>query len=94
MKIMISQPMSGKTEKQIKEEREAIIALIEKEGNEYLDTVLDISEGLSPIYYLGESIKKMSEADGVIFMSGWESARGCIIEYNVAKMYGKYIREV
>ena len=58
---MISQPMMGKSTKQIKEERENLIQTLESEGHQIIDTVLDISEGLSPVYYLGESIKKMSE---------------------------------
>lgn len=94
MKIMISQPMMGKSDKQIKQERQSLIEMLEAEGHQVIDTVLDISEGLSPVYYLGESIKKMSEADAVVFMPGWENARGCRIEHEIALEYGKYIREV
>ena len=36
----------------------------------------------------------MSEADAVVFMPGWENARGCRIEHEIALEYGKYIREV
>lgn len=94
MKIMISQPMMGKSNKQIRKERESLIKTLESEGHQVVDTVLDISDGLSPVYYLGESIKKMSEADAVVFMPGWENARGCRIEHEIALEYGKYIREV
>ena len=94
MKIMISQPMMGKSDKQIKKERENLIEMLESEGHQVIDTVLDISEELSPIYYLGESIKKMADADAVVFMQGWENARGCRIEHEIALEYGKYIREV
>lgn len=94
MKVMISQPMMGKSTKQIKEERENLIQMLESEGHQIIDTILDISECLSPIYYLGESIKKMSEADAVVFMPGWENARGCRIEHEIALEYEKYIREV
>lgn len=93
MKVMISQPMARKSTKQIKEERETLIKEIEAEGNEVIDTVLDIGEKLSPVYYLGESIKKMADADAVVFMPGWENARGCRIEHQIALEYGKYIRE-
>lgn len=94
MKVMISQPMNGKTDKQIKKERQKIIEMLEAEGHTVIDTVLDISEGKDPIYYLGKSIQYIAEADGVVFMSGWKDARGCLIEYEVAKKYGKFIREV
>lgn len=94
MKIMISQPMAGKSYKQIKKERENIIKSLESEGHEVIDTILDISEGLSPIYYLGEAIKRMAEVDAVVFMPGWENAKGCRIEHEIALEYGKYIKEV
>ena len=91
---MISQPMMGKSTKRIKEERRELVEQLTKEGHDVIDTVLDISEGLSPVYYLGESIKKMSEADAVIFMPGWSNARGCRIEHEIALEYGKFIKEV
>lgn len=94
MKVMISQPMNGKTKRQIERERKALVKEIEAEGNEVIDTVFDISEGLSPIYYLGEAIQSMADADAVVFMPGWEAARGCRIEHDVAQEYGKYIKEV
>ena len=37
---------------------------------------------------LGKSISLMSEADLVVFAPGWENARGCRIEHEVAKEYG------
>lgn len=92
MKIMISQPMRGKTNEQIRKEREELIKQLESEGHEVIDTVLDISECKSPIYYLSKSIELLDKADAVIFMKGWENARGCKIEYQVASEYGKFIK--
>ena len=94
MKIMISQPMAGKTEEQIREERKDLVLDLQSLGHEVVDTILDISENKSPIYYLAESIKLLDEADAVVFMPGWENARGCVIEHEVAIMYGKYIKEI
>lgn len=93
MKIMLSQPMNGKTNEQIKEEREALVKKLEAEGHEVLDTIFDLEEDKSPIYYLAKSIEMIDKADGVIFMKGWYEARGCRIEYDVATNYGKFIRE-
>lgn len=93
MKIMISQPMRGKTEEQIREEREALVKRLQEEGHEVIDTVLDISENKSPIYYLSKSIELLDKADGVVFMKGWQEARGCRIEHQVAVDYGKFIKE-
>lgn len=92
MKIMISQPMKGKTNQQIREERNELVKKLEFEGHIVIDTVLDISENKSPIYYLSKSIELLDKADAVIFMQGWEKARGCKIEYQVALEYGKFIK--
>ena len=41
MKIMISQPMRGKTDKQIRDERKALTEALEREGHEVVDTVFE-----------------------------------------------------
>lgn len=95
MKIMISQPMRGKTEEQIRLERESLVKELEEEGWEVLDTIFTdkAPEGCKEsIYYLSKSIEALSKADGIIFMVGWEGARGCRIEYEVAQQYGKFIK--
>lgn len=92
MKIMISQPMRGKTEEQIRSEREELVRQLEKQGHEVIDTVLDLSKGKTPVHYLAKSIELLAEADAVVFMKGWENARGCRIEYRVASEYGKFIK--
>lgn len=94
MKIMISQPMRGKTEKEIKDEREALVRELQEEGHEVLETVFeDFDCYASPIAYLARSIEFLDKADAVVFMKGWENARGCRIEYQIAKDYGKFIKE-
>ena len=45
----------------------------------------------SPIAYLARSIEFLDKADAVVFMKGWENARGCKIEYYVAQYYHKFI---
>lgn len=92
MKIMISQPMKGKKEEQIRSEREELVRQLEKQGHEVIDTVLDLSEGKTPVHYLAKSIELLAEVDAVVFMKGWENARGCRIEYSVASEYGKFIK--
>lgn len=95
MKIMISQPMNGKTEKQIKDEREELVRKLEEEGHEVLDTVFtDFDCYASPISYLAKSIESLDKAEAVIFMSGWENARGCKIEHEIAVKYHKFIKEL
>ena len=94
MIIMISQPMEGKTSKQILNEREELVRELQNEGHIIIDTVLDISENKSPIYYLAKSIELLDQADAVIFMKGWQEARGCRVEHFIALEYGKYVKEL
>ena len=95
MKIMISQPMNGKTEKQIKDERKYLIQELEEQGHEVIDTIIkDFDDEVSPILYLAKSIEFLDKADGIVFMKGWEDARGCVIEHLIAEKYHKFIKEL
>ena len=92
MKIMISQPMKGKTEEQIRTERENVIKELEAQGHEIIDTVFDFGPEKNPIHYLAKSIETMAEVDCVVFMQGWNQARGCRIEYQIALEYSKFVK--
>ena len=94
MKVFISQQMRGKTTEKIKEEREQIVQELEKQGYEVINSILDISEGRSPVFYLAKSLELLDEADCVVFMKGWQEARGCRIEHMTAVEYGKFIKEL
>ena len=95
MKIMISQPMNGKTEKQIKDERKYLVQELEEQGHEVIDTIIkDFDDEVSPIFYLAKSIEFLDKADAIIFMKGWENARGCVIEHLIAETYHKFIKEL
>lgn len=92
LKVMISQPMRGKTNEQIRKEREELIKRLEKDNFEVVDTIIveDAPKGYSEaIYYLAKSIEFISKVDIVYFMKGWENARGCKIENQVCQEYGK-----
>ena len=90
MKVFISQPMNGRTEAQIREERSILEDRFKLSGDEVLDTIFEIKTD-NPIIYLAKSIEQLAIADQVIFMKDWEKARGCRIEYEIAKNYGKEI---
>jgi len=96
MKVMISQPMRGKTNKQIREERESIVKQLEQQGHEVVDTVIDdFIEGEGDNYAikcLAKSIEFMANVEALIFMPGWENSRGCIIENRIALEYGKFVK--
>ena len=88
-KIFISQPMRGKTKEEIVKERDAVIEYLK---NKYpdcsiIDSVLDLGENRSPVYYLSKSIELLSTADLAVFMPGCNEARGCKLEYLIATAY-------
>lgn len=87
--------MRGKTKEQIMSDRNALVERVKQcyPDAEIIDSVLDISSEHNDIYYLGESIKLMSQADLVIFMGGWEKARGCVIEHDICKRYNIKLKE-
>ena len=94
MKIMISQPMKGKTNEQIRKEREMLVHKLELKEYEVVDTIIteeppkNIDEA---IYYLSKSIEFIGKVDAIYFMKGWEKARGCKIEHEVAVEYNKQV---
>ena len=96
MKVMISQPMRGKTNEQIHNERESLVNQLTNEGHEVVNTVIDdfiLGNGNDyAIGCLAKSIEFIAYVDAIVFMPGWENARGCRIEYEVAKNYGKFVR--
>lgn len=91
MKVMISQPMKNRTEEDIREERKHIIEKFNNMHIEVIDTIF-IEEAPEDnnvgIYYLGKSIQEMSKVDALFMCDGWREARGCRIEYLVAREYG------
>lgn len=97
MKIMISQPMTGKSTEQICYERRDLVKQLESQGHEVIDTVFNF-EGKDPyndgLFYMGHSILAMSEVDAVVFMPGWDKSRGCKIEHELALRYGLFIKEL
>lgn len=99
MKIMISQPMRGKTDDEICEQKNRITKMVEGMGYDVVNTLFSNPESMKdrllergvaqvPIYYLAMSIDAMSLCDAVIFCKGWENYRGCRIEHEVASAYG------
>ena len=91
LKIFISQPMNGKTTEEIENERNYIINRLTTQFPrvEIINSFFkDAPHDTKPLWYLGESIKLMSEADVVFFCNGWQTTRGCQIEHDCALEYG------
>lgn len=98
-KAMISQPMNGLTDEEIEKNRDKAIRHLERLGYKVVNTLLkddwynnssmkDIGVMNIPVYYLARSLESMSFCDVVYFCDGWEDARGCRIEHEVAEAYG------
>lgn len=90
MKIFISQPMWNKTDAEILAERErAIKAAKAKWGD--VETLESFFQGApaeaKPLWFLGESLKVMADADAIILCNGWSDARGCKVEVTAAYAY-------
>ena len=92
MKIFISMPMNGKTDKEIRKDFEKKKKYLKAQWGFNPELVIDsiIGDGITNLVkYLAKSIELMADADLVLFASGWEQARGCKIEHEVAVAYGK-----
>ncbi len=95
MKVFISQPMKGKSDEAILAERELIVERLKKsygEDIEILDSFFadfkDSDSKRPQIIYLAKALEVLAEADLAFFGMGWTRARGCRIEYDVARAYG------
>ena len=90
MKVFISQPMRGKSKKQIMEERQKAIDYIEStlEDVTIIDSYFNTIDFSNPLSYLGESLKLLSNADIAFFIGEWRKARGCRIEHESCLEYG------
>lgn len=91
-RLFISQPMRGKSNDEILLERNEAIVRAKNITNEEIEVIdsffKDAPVDAKPLWFLGESIKLLADADIVYFAEGWESTRGCIIEHECAVRYG------
>lgn len=99
MKAMLSQPMAGKTDEEIVATREKAISALKEKGYEVINTLFTddwyskekmAERGVVqiPLCFLAKSLENMSLCDAAYFCKGWENARGCRIEHEVACTYG------
>lgn len=98
-KAMISQPMAGKTDDEIVATRNKAISVLESKGFEIINTLFTdewyskeqmVERGVVqiPLCFLAKSLENMSLCHAAYFCKGWENARGCKIEHDVAVAYG------
>ena len=93
-KLFVSVPMKGRTDAEIRESIEKMKKIAEIYEGEELELIDSYIEDNPPqnsnqaIWYLGESLKKLSEADVFIGIDDCYGWNGCEIEYRVATSYG------
>lgn len=100
MIVMISQPMNGRRNDDIKKEREEIIERFKRLHIDVIDSLIEdtadpktYNEYHPALYYLARSIELMGQVDAVYFADGWQEARGCRIERQIAEEYNIKILE-
>lgn len=91
-KLFISCPMKGRTEENIKKSMDKMHKLAEIIFDQELEVIDTYIEVMPPntnldIWCLGESLKKMAEADYFIGINCGRDWAGCELEGNVAHQY-------
>ena len=93
-KLFVSVPMKGRTEEEIKasiQRMKKVAEIYEGEELELIDSYIEDNppkDSKEAVWYLGESLKKLAQAD--VFMGICESYdwNGCFIERETAEKYG------
>ena len=98
-KAMLSQPMAGKTDDEIVSTRDKAVAALREREFEIVNTLFTdewySKENMEargvvqiPLCFLAKSLENMANCHAAYFCKGWENARGCVIEHEVADKYG------
>ena len=98
MKVFISVPMRGRTDEEIAKAiavaKSKLSEMADKNNEpvEYVDNFVPMPSEADikdyAMWCLGGAIQKMAKCDTIYFCPGWDEARGCIIERQVAIQYG------
>lgn len=94
-KVFISQPMNGMPDDLIIARRNAAKAWLSNifPDVEFIDSFIaglpnEPTQGRESLVYLAKSIEKLAEADIMLQWGHCTDARGCIIERDIATLYG------
>lgn len=93
-KLFVSVPMKGRTEKEIKtsiQKMKKIAEIYKGEELELIDSYIEDNppkDSKEAVWYLGESLKKLAQADVFIGINDAWDWNGCYIEIETAKRYG------
>ena len=93
-KLFVSVPMKGRTEEEIKasiQKMKKIAEIYEGEELELIDSYIEDNppkDSKEAVWYLGESLKKLAQADVFIGINDAWDWNGCYIENDAASRYG------
>ena len=93
-KLFVSVPMKGRTEEEIKasiQKMKKIAEIYEDEELELIDSYIEDNppkNNNEAVWYLGESLKKLAQADVFIGIAENYDWSGCYIERETAERYG------
>lgn len=93
-KLFISCPMKGRTEENIRKSMDKMHRIAEIVFDEKLEVIPSYIEHKPPqgakeaVWYLGESIKQMAQADYYIGIDYSDFFHGCTVENEIAMRYG------
>lgn len=93
-KLFVSVPMKGRTEEEIKasiQKMKKIAEIYEGEELELIDSYIEDNppkDSKEAVWYLGESLKKLAQADVFIGIDEACDWSGCYIERGTAQRYG------
>lgn len=93
-KLFVSVPMKGRTEEEIKasiQKMKKIAEIYEGEELELIDSYIEDNppkDSKEAVWYLGESLKKLAQADVFIGICESYDWNGCCIERETAEKYG------
>lgn len=93
-KLFVSVPMKGRTKEEIKasiQKMKKIAEIYEGEELELIDSYIEDNppkDSKEAVWYLGESLKKLAQADVFIGIDEAYDWNGCYIERDTAQRYG------
>lgn len=96
MKVFVSVPMNERSTKEIEEDFLRAKIDLKKIYSNFEVHILDSNFDYGPtdfvsnlgIWYLGESLKVLADADIAYFVKGWQYERDCRIEHECCSQYG------
>ena len=94
-KLFVSIPIHGRSDEEVLHDMKQYVTKCEDIIQKPL-LLVDTLSHVPPVYlkpdrlwYLGQSISLMDKADYICFAEGWNKAKGCQVEREVVRLYGR-----